>query len=62
MSRRGVAVTSIIGGRSREWVILEHELAAAGSVVLGGTNLTPEPAFSAEMISAKGGEVDITHP
>ena len=31
--RRGVRVTSIIGGRSREWVILEHELAAAGEVV-----------------------------
>jgi ferredoxin--NADP+ reductase len=30
---RGVAVTSIIGGRSREWVILEPELRAAGDVV-----------------------------
>ncbi|MEO5918166.1 MAG: sulfide/dihydroorotate dehydrogenase-like FAD/NAD-binding protein [Candidatus Limnocylindrales bacterium] len=33
LSRRGVAVTSIIGGRSREWVILEPELAACGTVV-----------------------------
>jgi ferredoxin--NADP+ reductase len=33
LHRRGVAVTSIIGGRSREWVILEPELAACGSVV-----------------------------
>jgi len=33
LSRRGVAVTSIIGGRSREWVILESELAACGTVV-----------------------------
>jgi ferredoxin--NADP+ reductase len=33
LSRRGVDVTSIIGGRSREWVILEPELAAAGTVV-----------------------------
>jgi ferredoxin/flavodoxin---NADP+ reductase len=33
LQRRGVAVTSIIGGRSREWVILEPELAAAGTVV-----------------------------
>jgi ferredoxin--NADP+ reductase len=33
LSRRGVAVTSVIGGRSREWVILEDELAAAGEVV-----------------------------
>ncbi len=32
-SRRGVAVTSIIGGRSREWVILEPELAECGEVV-----------------------------
>ena len=30
---RGVAVTSIIGGRSREWVILEPELRSAGEVV-----------------------------
>jgi ferredoxin--NADP+ reductase len=33
LHRRGVAVTSIIGGRSREWVILEPELAACGTVV-----------------------------
>jgi ferredoxin--NADP+ reductase len=33
LQRRGVAVTSIIGGRSREWVILESELAATGTVV-----------------------------
>jgi ferredoxin--NADP+ reductase len=30
---RGVAVTSIIGGRSREWVILEPELQACGEVI-----------------------------
>jgi len=33
LSRRGVRVTSVIGGRAREWVILEQELAAAGEVV-----------------------------
>jgi ferredoxin--NADP+ reductase len=33
LSRRGVAVTSVIGGRSREWVILEDELRASGEVV-----------------------------
>jgi ferredoxin--NADP+ reductase len=33
LNRRGVAVTSIIGGRSREWVILEPELAACGTVI-----------------------------
>jgi ferredoxin--NADP+ reductase len=33
LDRRGVRVTSIIGGRSREWVILEDQLAAAGEVV-----------------------------
>jgi len=33
LGRRGVAVTSVIGGRSREWVILEDELAAAGDVI-----------------------------
>jgi ferredoxin--NADP+ reductase len=33
LDRRGVRVTSIVGGRSREWVILEDQLAAAGEVV-----------------------------
>jgi ferredoxin--NADP+ reductase len=33
LHRRGVQVTSIIGGRSREWVILEEELAACGTVI-----------------------------
>jgi ferredoxin--NADP+ reductase len=33
LHRRGVQVTSIIGGRSREWVILEPELAACSTVV-----------------------------
>ena len=33
LARRGVRVTSVIGGRSREWVILEDELAACGTVI-----------------------------
>jgi NAD(P)H-flavin reductase len=33
LKARGVAVTSIIGGRSKEWVILEGELAECGEVV-----------------------------
>jgi ferredoxin--NADP+ reductase len=33
LARRGVAVTSVIGGRSREWVILERELREAGEVI-----------------------------
>src|SRR5512144_1601175 len=33
LARRGVRVTSIIGGRSKEWVILEDELARAGEVI-----------------------------
>ena len=33
LARRGVRVTSVIGGRSREWVILESELGTAGEVV-----------------------------
>ncbi len=33
LARRGVRVTSVIGGRSREWVILEPELREAGEVV-----------------------------
>lgn len=31
---RGVAVTSVIGGRSREWVMLEDELRAVGEVIV----------------------------
>src|SRR3989304_4874195 len=34
LARRGVRVTSVIGGRSREWVILEPELREAGDVVV----------------------------
>jgi len=34
LSAAGVSVTSIIGGRSREWVILEDELRRAGEVVV----------------------------
>ncbi len=34
LHRAGVAVTSIIGGRSREWVILENELRTCGNVVV----------------------------
>lgn len=34
LSRRGVAVTSIIGGRSREWVIFEQELGRLGEVIV----------------------------
>jgi ferredoxin--NADP+ reductase len=34
LSRRGVHVTSVIGGRSREWVIFEDELRRLGDVVV----------------------------
>ena len=34
LARHGVRVTSVIGGRSREWVILEEELREAGEVVV----------------------------
>jgi ferredoxin--NADP+ reductase len=34
LNRRGVAVTSVIGGRSREWVILEDQLRENGEVVV----------------------------
>ena len=34
LHRRGVSVTSVIGGRSREWVIMEAELRTAGDVVV----------------------------
>lgn len=34
LARRGVAVTSIIGGRSREWVIFEADLRRLGNVIV----------------------------
>jgi ferredoxin--NADP+ reductase len=34
LARRGVRVTSITGGRSREWVMLERELGAVGEVLV----------------------------
>lgn len=34
LSRRGVQVTSIIGGRSKEWVIFEDELKRLGDVIV----------------------------
>jgi ferredoxin/flavodoxin---NADP+ reductase len=34
LQRRGVSVVSIIGGRSKEWVIFENELRALGEVVI----------------------------
>lgn len=34
LSRAGVEVTSVIGGRSKEWVIFEPELAELGEVVV----------------------------
>jgi glutamate synthase (NADPH/NADH) small chain len=34
LAARGVRVTSVIGGRSREWVILEHALRAVGEVMV----------------------------
>ncbi len=34
LARRGVSVTSVIGGRSREWVILEEELRQCGEVLV----------------------------
>ncbi len=34
LRERGVSVTSVIGGRSREWVILEDELRENGEVVV----------------------------
>ncbi len=34
LSRRGVQVTSIIGGRSREWIVFEEELKRLGDVIV----------------------------
>src|SRR5881227_2907639 len=34
LRQRGTAVTSIVGARSRDWVLLEEELGALGTVVV----------------------------
>lgn len=34
LAARGVSVTSVIGGRSKEWVIFEDELRATGEVIV----------------------------
>ena len=34
LSRAGVEVTSVIGGRSKEWVIFEQELSQLGKVIV----------------------------
>jgi ferredoxin--NADP+ reductase len=64
LSRRGVHVTSIIGGRSREWVILEAELARVGAVIACTDDGTyGRPGFVTEALTdvlAPGG-IDIVY-
>ena len=54
-TRRGVAVTSVIGGRSREWVILEDGAArgAARSSPAPTTAATAGPGFVTEALARR---------
>ena len=61
LQRRGVRVTSIIGGRSREWVILEPELAACGTVIACTDDGSyGRPGFVTEALKdlCEAGEID----
>jgi ferredoxin--NADP+ reductase len=61
LARRGVEVTSIVGGRSREWVILETELAAAGAVVpCTDDGSYGRPGFVTEALSDELARGDVT--
>jgi ferredoxin--NADP+ reductase len=64
LARRGVRVTSVIGGRSREWVILEAELGASGEVVTctdDGSYGRPGFVTQALVDLLKGGPVDAVY-
>jgi ferredoxin--NADP+ reductase len=64
LKRRGVRVTSIIGGRSREWVILEDELRAHGEVVVCTDDGSyGRPGFVTEALkdSLGNGDVDAVY-
>ena len=61
LAASGVGVTSIIGGRSREWVILETELRAAGEVLVctdDGSYGRPGLVTAALEEVCRGGDVD----
>jgi ferredoxin/flavodoxin---NADP+ reductase len=61
LHRRGVQVTSIIGGRSREWVILEPDLARCGDVIACTDDGSyGRPGFVTQALEAvlAGGNVD----
>ncbi len=64
LKERGVRVTSIIGGRSREWVILEDELRSAGEVVTCTDDGSyGRPGFVTEALRdvLAGGGVDVVY-
>lgn len=64
LSRHGVHVTSVIGGRSKEWVIYEAELKALGDVVVctddGSHGRKGFVTQAAAELLAKGG-IDIVY-
>jgi len=64
LSRQGVHVTSVIGGRSKEWVIYEPELRALGDVVVctdDGSYGRKGFVTQATEDLLKGGGVDIVY-
>ena len=62
LAARGVSVTSIIGGRSREWVIYEAELRALGQVIVCTDDASyGRPGFVTEALAdllASGDPID----
>jgi ferredoxin--NADP+ reductase len=64
LHRRGVAVVSIIGGRSREWVIFEAELGRLGEVIVctdDGSYGRPGFVTEAAKDTLSAGGVDIVY-
>jgi ferredoxin--NADP+ reductase len=64
LARHGVRVTTIIGGRSREWVILEKDLARTGEVITcTDDGSSGRPGFVTEALAdvLAVGDVDIVY-
>ena len=64
LARNGVSVTSIIGGRSREWVILEEELRHYGEVITCTDDGSyGRPGFVTQALAdvIAGGPIDVVY-
>jgi ferredoxin--NADP+ reductase len=64
LHRAGVAVTSVIGGRSREWVMLEDELRTVGEVIVCTDDGSyGRPGFVTQALAdvIAGGQIDAVY-